>query len=313
MNAVEDALIRRLDARRAIAKALGRQSERNQAILVDAWRSGWTYREIGDRLGLSTTRIMQICERGFRDAQRALTEKRRPEAARHRSRASAPVCRALPPAFDKAAFLEHMQRLIALRDYERETERLRREADRVAAKERQWQRELRAMAHFVEMATPPPPRRPPPPAPASQPSPWPLPPVSLPVQYTVSAPLRPPPLPMPAADLAQEALLSFMYYRMPTENGRDEVGEQCSTVVFSMPGHPLAQHIDEGMRRLAAEVPHDAVLSARPISSDVPPNLVTTSNAHVAVQAIVLSHNAYSGIATYRLAVTWDYAPDGTA
>jgi hypothetical protein len=150
VNPVEDALIERIDARRAFATALGKQSERNRSILIDRWRSGCTFREIGIRHGVSCERVRQICTRGFRDVDRAL-----------RQPALAPTLARPPPGFDKAAFLDHMRGVI-LRKKEAEeyAERCRKEAEEYASTHI-FKMDVAAMDRFMELATPPKPKPPP--------------------------------------------------------------------------------------------------------------------------------------------------------
>lgn len=144
MNPVEDALIRRLDARHAFAKVLRGQTPRNRRILVEYWRRGSTFQEIGQKLRLSTARVGQIHAVGFDHVREALKQRT----------LSATSLRGAPPGFDKAAFFDHMRWLIRRRE---------------EAKRDEWRKELWVMSRFVKMATPEPPRpRPsvaPPPAP----------------------------------------------------------------------------------------------------------------------------------------------------
>jgi hypothetical protein len=143
VNSVEDALIRRIDARRAIASGLqGRQ--RARSIFRGYWLGGHTLKELGEQHSLSPERVRQIA---FKALERVQTKLRIPP-----QRISLAEVKA---SFDRAAFLRHMRLLI-----------VRREQERVEAKEREWQREMQVMGHFLDMATP---KAPPPPPPQPDP------------------------------------------------------------------------------------------------------------------------------------------------
>jgi hypothetical protein len=115
-------------------------------------------------------------------------------------------------------------------------------------------------------------------------------------------------LPPPGVEtIADRALQAFMSIRQQCESGkRFNVGEMCSTVTFSVIGPIADDTIIEAMRRLSAQIPDDAPLSTRPLAGSSPA-CASASNGSVAIQALLMSHNAYTGQANYRFAATWDY------
>jgi hypothetical protein len=129
----EDRLVRRIAAREALAGITPRQ----RTALAAVYHDGCTLDEAGQRLGVTRERVRQLTFRGIERAQARL---RRPM-----SPTLAPVLRAAPEGFDRAAFLDHMRLLIRLREnkvkdlYRREQATLRsflaREAERRQAAE----------------------------------------------------------------------------------------------------------------------------------------------------------------------------------
>jgi hypothetical protein len=274
VNQVEDALIRRIDGRRAITRALRDRPPRERTILRGLWHDDLTFAEVGLRHGITGTRVRQISLKAMDRMQAAVVA-----APRTLPRYD------LPAGFDRAAFLHHMRGLIRRRSEAREE-----------AKEHAWKREMAVMDHFVSLATPKPPTPPQPPTPPLR--------ISLPVSYVVTPPYTPPP--SSAADLAEYALQMFMSIRQPYMPGnRSDVGAMCSTVMFSVVGPVQDETIAEAMRRLAAQIPEDATLSSRRMAG-APPLFVTAANDSVAIQAAVMSHIPATGQARYRFAVTWD-------
>lgn len=275
----EARLIDRIAIREVAAKRL---RPREKRILGRLTRYGETYREVGEREGISPARVRQIHKVALRRIRSPLAfwERKTLNLPASRTTADTP-----PPGFDRAAFLRHMEGLIAKRE-EQAREQRAREEDYA----RNWRKNERADLDQIMrneerqgLFDPPPP--PPPPRPQLS--------IRLPAQYNIhvydSPSYTSPPLPT-QVDLnvmAQRALDYLLLARPQQLMGTPWLGEWATSVVFTRDGGSVSEAVD----RIVRELPPHARLSAFPVPVDQK----------------VLGANATNPFASLRVTVT----PDG--
>lgn len=207
MNETEDRLLRRIDARRAIARLTPRQRD----VLVGRVRYQQTYHRIADDLNISHVRVSQLYDRALIMARRVIT------AQPVRSPAK------VPHGFDRAAFIEHMRGCVARRDL---------------ARSRQFELDVAELARLVrreqeEKASPPLPDA----AVAEL--------VEYYKQQS-TAPWKPPePQPPNLQTVALQALRTFLSLRQPTRFGSQTLGTYCTNVTYPWRTGHVAEAVRE--------------------------------------------------------------------
>jgi hypothetical protein len=282
VNDIEDALIRRIDARQAIAAALADKGGRDRGIISGYWRDDLSGTEIARKYGVSRSRVHQIADKFLQRARQAIA------APPH------PPRRDIEARFDRAAFLRHMRGLIERRQN---------------AEAREFEQNCSALQSMLARERK---RAAPTPTPAAQPKWFPHP-HDLPAWKPYSPPFVPAP-PLDVAELAKRALVIFTRVRFPfatgwlPDDGSQTVGERCSVVRFRLMGPVSDQVLEDSLMRLSNEIPAAAILSAKPLAAALPMG-GNASNRYVSVQTLATDFNPWTGEAGYRFAVTWDYPP----
>jgi hypothetical protein len=280
VNEVEDALIRRLDVRHAIATKLTPR----QRDIVRLYYRGCTGDEVGAAHNIGRARAHQIYCRAERTLNYALVESRPPRE---------PVAE-IKQRFDRAAFLDHMRFLIRQRE-QRKAREIQRKREREAALfeqecanvERMLEHE-RARKSGVWQPKPPPLKLPDPLFASYYPK-------APPPPYV--APVAPPPIDInELAPVMVRGLSTFTHLLNLSDPGKPTLGEYSTSVTFGPWGS-----ITTAAERLARSLPPAVHLSAYEWPLLEGQRGVIASNAWAALRLVVDGQKL-------RLEVTWDYA-----
>jgi hypothetical protein len=277
----EERLVDRIAAREAIAARLSPR----QKLVLRHYLCDETLDEIGRcdevaRTGqtgrpISRERIRQILIQSTNRLRAAFAEAPKLASAKPlQTTRNTP-----PPGFDKAAFLRHMQGLIAKRE-----EEARKQRDFEEQLARNWRkREREALDRIMRneeldgLFDPPPPK---------------------PVYHYALSPPRPPP---PTADdlsrIAHRALEYLLLTRPQYFAGTPWLGKWCTSVVFPVEGGVTTVAVD----KINAEIPSHARLSAFPV--EIPKG---TTGANATTPYASLRVTLTDGGLQIRFDVTWD-------
>jgi Sigma-70, region 4 len=290
----------RLVDRIAIREAAAKLAPRERRVIARYFGHDETLREVGEREGICAARVGQIVNRSVRKLRDRFAEQPEARAKPHQTTRATP-----PPGFNRAAFLRHMQGLIAKREEQASEQRARDEeyARNWRKRERDALDAIMRSEELDGLFDPPPPQKPklsPPPLPKPPPvGTWYEP--ASPSQQNVEPwfDLSRQPTLSDLRCIAQYALGYFVAARRPTKPGSLAIGGLTTRVVCPR----NADMVATALQRVRVEIPPAARLSAALL--DVPNDIaaVTLGCPFVALRVASVEEGRKVSIE-----VTWDHA-----